>query len=111
MIPVFTDLLQIREDKQLSQISAGERKKLKLLLKDFRLEVTGHRSYDEAIVTSGGVDIGEINPTTMESKLVKNLYFAGEIIDIDADTGGFNLQAAFSTGWIAGNSVKNSVKH
>ena len=111
MIPVFTDLLQIREDKQLSQLSSGERKKLKLLLKDFRLEVTGHRSYDEAIVTSGGVDIKEINPTTMESKLVKNLYFAGEIIDIDADTGGFNLQAAFSTGWIAGNSIKNSVKN
>jgi len=105
MIPVFIKKLNIPENKQLSSISAGERKRLRLLLKDFSLEVSGHRSYDEAIVTAGGVSISEITPSTMESKLIKNLYFAGEVIDIDGDTGGFNLQAAFSTGWIAGKSL------
>jgi len=75
------------------------------LLKDFPFEVAGYRSFDHAIVTSGGVSIKEIDPKTMESKLVKGLYFAGEIMDLDADTGGFNLQAAFSTGWIAGRAL------
>ena len=79
-----------------------------MLLKEFQLEVAGYRSFNEAIVTAGGISIKEINPKTMESRLVKCLYFAGEIIDIDADTGGFNLQAAFSTGWIAGRAVKTS---
>ena len=75
-------------------------------MRHFRLEVTGHRSFEAAIVTAGGVRVQEIHPRTMESKLVEGLYFAGEIIDVDADTGGFNLQAAFSTGWIAGRSVQ-----
>lgn len=105
LIPVFIEKLAIPEDKLLSQINSEERKKLRLLLKEFRFEITGCRSYDRAIVTSGGISIKEIHPHTMESKLVEGLFFAGEIIDIDADTGGFNLQAAFSTGWIAGRAV------
>ena len=104
LVPVFAEKLKISEEKQLSQINSEERKKLRMLLKEFQFEVTGYRSFDHAIVTSGGICIKEINPQTMESKLVKGLYFAGEIIDIDADTGGFNLQAAFSTGWIAGRA-------
>ena len=105
MIGVFFNKLNISQDKTLSEISAEERKKLRMLLKEFRLDICGYRSFDEAIVTSGGVSVKDINPRTMESKLVKGLYFAGEIIDIDADTGGFNLQAAFSTGWLAGRSL------
>ncbi|MFH1903909.1 MAG: NAD(P)/FAD-dependent oxidoreductase [bacterium] len=106
LVPVFIEKLKISGEKQLSQINSEERKKLRILLKEFRFEVTGYRSFNHAIVTSGGVCIKEINPQTMESKLVKGLYFAGEIIDVDADTGGFNLQAAFSTGWIAGRAIK-----
>jgi predicted Rossmann fold flavoprotein len=105
MIALFLETLEISQEKTLSEISAGERKRLRMLLKEFRLDVIGYRSFDEAIVTSGGVSIKEINPKTMESRLVKGLYLAGEIIDIDADTGGFNLQAAFSTGWLAGRSI------
>ena len=71
-------------------------------LKDFRLTINNHRPLDEAIVTAGGVDMNEINPETMESRIIKGLFFAGELLDIDADTGGYNLQAAFSTGWLAG---------
>ena len=104
LVPVFIEKLKIPEEKQLSQINSEERKKLRMLLKEFQFEVTGYRSFNHAIVTSGGICIKDINPQTMESKLVKGLYFAGEIIDVDADTGGFNLQAAFSTGWIAGTN-------
>jgi predicted flavoprotein YhiN len=71
-------------------------------LKDFRLEVTGHRPFEEAIVTAGGVSTKEVDPRTLASRLVQGLYFAGEVLDVDADTGGYNLQAAFSTGWLAG---------
>ena len=79
--------------------------KLAGALDHFRLEVTGHRPFEEAIVTAGGVALDEIDPRTMESRLVKGLYFAGEVLDIDANTGGFNLQAAFSTGWVAGRAA------
>lgn len=106
LIPIFIEELKIPESKQLSTLSSDERKRLKFLVKDFRFEVTGYKSFDYAIITSGGICIQEIDPQTMESKLVRGLYFAGEIIDIDADTGGFNLQAAFSTGWIAGRASK-----
>jgi len=106
LIPMFIEILKISEQKQLNQLTSEERKHLRMLLKEFPFELTGYRSFDEAIVTSGGVSIQEINPQTMESKLVKGLYFAGEIIDIDADTGGFNLQAAFSTGWVAGRALR-----
>jgi len=88
-----------------SQLTASERQRLITLLKDFRLDVTGFRPFTEAIITAGGVDIREINPRTMESRLVKKLYFAGEVLDLDGDSGGYNLQAAFSTGWVAGNSA------
>jgi len=74
-------------------------------LKDFRLEVTRHRSFNEAIVTAGGVSTQEVDPATLQSRLIKGLYFAGEVLDLDADTGGYNLQAAFSTGWLAGRSA------
>lgn len=106
MIDVFIDLLNVPEDKALNELTLQERKKLKQLLKAFPLEVSGYGYYDEAIMTAGGISIKEINPNTMESKLTKGLYFAGEVMDIDADTGGYNLQAAFSTGWIAGQAVK-----
>jgi predicted flavoprotein YhiN len=79
-------------------------------LKDFRLKITGHRSFKHAIITAGGIDTREVNPKTLESRLVNGLYFAGEILDIDADTGGFNLQAAFSTGWLAGSSAADQAK-
>ena len=105
MIAMFLEVLDISQEKTLSEISAEERKHLRMLLKELRLEIIGYRSFDEAIVTSGGVSVKEIDPKTMESKHVKGLYFAGEVIDIDADTGGFNLQAAFSTGWLAGRSM------
>ncbi|MFH1645914.1 MAG: NAD(P)/FAD-dependent oxidoreductase [Candidatus Omnitrophota bacterium] len=109
LIPVFIELCNVPGDKRLNQMSAQERKKLRMLLQDFRFEVKGVKSFNHAIVTSGGVNTKEINSKTMESKLLKGLYFAGEVIDIDADTGGFNIQAAFSTGWVAGQAVKDSV--
>ena len=77
-------------------------------LKDFRLEFNGQRGFRHAIVTAGGVDTREIDPRSMASRLMPGLYFAGEIIDVDADTGGYNLQAAFSTGWLAGRSAAQS---
>lgn len=105
MIPVCVEETNIEPDKTGNHITALERKKLRLWLKDFRFEVTDHRSFYEAVITAGGVSTKEINPKTMESKLVRGLYFAGEVIDIDGETGGFNLQAAFSTGWLAGNNI------
>ena len=105
LIPVCMDLTSISPDKVGHQITAQERKRLQTWLKDFRLEVTGYRPFTEAIVTAGGVDTREVDPRTMASRLVEGLYFAGELLDVDADTGGYNLQAAFSTGWIAGRSA------
>ncbi len=105
LIPVCTDLVGISGDKPANQISAEERKRLRAWLKDFRFTVTGHRPFAEAIITAGGVSTKEIDPRTMASRLVPGLYFAGEVIDIDGDTGGYNLQAAFSTGWLAGNAA------
>lgn len=104
LIPVVTELTKIDPYKECNQVSSKERKKLRILLKDLRFKITGHRSYKEAIITSGGIDTNEIDGKTMMSKLVKNLYFAGEIIDADAETGGYNFQIAFSTGWLAGKS-------
>jgi len=104
MIPVFIDLLQLNPDKEFHQVTSKERRKILQLMKEMRFPVTGHRSFKEAIITAGGVSTKEINPRTMESKLVKNLYFAGELIDLDADTGGYNLQIAWSTAWLAASS-------
>jgi len=105
LIPVCIDLTGIPADKVGHQITAKERDRLRTWLKDFSLEVTGHRGFDEAIVTAGGVDLREIDPRTMGSRLVDGLHFAGEVLDLDANTGGFNLQAAFSTGWLAGRAA------
>jgi predicted Rossmann fold flavoprotein len=101
LIPVFLEMLEIDENKLCHQLTAKDRRKILLLMKDFRFEVTGHPGFKEAIITAGGVNLTEINPKTMESKLAPNLYFAGEVIDLDGTTGGFNLQLAFSTGWLA----------
>ncbi len=104
LIDVFIDILKISPLKPVNQLNGAEKKSLINLLKDFRFDVTGYRGWNEAIITAGGISIKEINPKTMESKIVKNLYFAGEVIDVDGNTGGYNLQIAFSTGWLAGDS-------
>lgn len=110
MIPVFMDLLEINPEKEGHQITSKERKQIRNLLKNLHFNISNHRSFKEAIITAGGISTKEIAPKTMESKLVSGLYFAGEMIDLDAETGGYNLQIAFSTGWLAGNSCKrNSV--
>jgi predicted Rossmann fold flavoprotein len=105
LVPVCLELTGIPPDKLAHQITAAERQQLRAWLKDFRLEVTGHRPFAQAIITAGGVDTREVDPRTMASRLVEGLYFAGEVLDLDADTGGYNLQAAFSTGWVAGRSA------
>lgn len=105
MIPYFVKLLGIPEDKYVNQISAKERKQMRLLLKNLSFKVIGYRNFDEAIITSGGVAVNEINSKTLASKIIKNLYFSGEIMDIDADTGGYNLQIAFSTAYVAGKNA------
>ncbi|NCQ10557.1 MAG: NAD(P)/FAD-dependent oxidoreductase [Bacteroidetes bacterium] len=108
MVPVFIELLEIDPEKECHQVSAKERKQILHLLKNFRFKISHHRSFKEAIITAGGVATDEISPKNMESKLVKGLFFAGEMIDLDAETGGYNLQIAYSTGWLAGNScLKN----
>jgi len=105
LVDVFIDIAKILPDKKVSQITQKERESLVSLFKAMRLDITKSRPIDEAMITRGGVSLKDINPRTMESRLIKGLYFAGEIIDIDADTGGFNLQAAFSTGYLAGESA------
>ncbi|MBQ4284763.1 MAG: NAD(P)/FAD-dependent oxidoreductase [Lachnospira sp.] len=105
LIPVVIDLSGIDGDKKVHEITKQERMSLVKLLKDFRLTLTGLRGFNEAIITQGGVNVKEINPSTMESKLVKGVFFAGEVIDVDAVTGGFNLQIAWSTGYVAGMHV------
>ena len=105
LIPICIEQTGIAADKVAHQISSAERSRLLEWLKGFRLEATGYRGFDEAIVTAGGVDTREVDPRTMASRLLKGLYFCGEVLDIDADTGGYNLQAAFSTGWLAGQSA------
>ena len=105
MIPVLVRLSGIPGDKPPREITREERHRIGTLLKAFPVEVSGFRPIDEAIVTSGGVSTKEINPRTMESKLISGLYFAGEVLDLDAYTGGFNLQIAWSTGYVAGKSV------
>lgn len=102
MIPVFVKLSGIPMDTKVNQITREQRHNIVKLMKNMPFTMKSFRPIDEAIITSGGVDTNEINPKTMESKLVKGLYFAGEVIDVDAYTGGFNLQIAFSTGYVAG---------
>ncbi len=105
LIPVIVELSGIDDNKESHQVTRVERRKLVQLLKSLEITITATRPIGEAIVTAGGVDVKEINPKTMESRLVKGLYFAGEILDVDGYTGGFNLQAAFSTGYLAGKSA------
>lgn len=105
MIPVILEILQI--NKKVNEVKKVERQKLVRTLKHFSIEIEGFRDISEAIITSGGINVKEINPKTMESKIIKNLYFAGEIIDVDAYTGGFNLQIAYSTGYTAGIGVNS----
>ncbi len=107
MIPVVLDLLKIPTDLQANSFTRQQRRSLVELLKAFPVQITGKRPVAEAIITSGGVKVSEIDPKTMESKLVGGLYFAGEIIDCDGYTGGFNLQIAWATGYAAGIAVKN----
>ena len=104
MINPIIDLSEIKPEKQVNEITKKEREKLVEIIKDLRITVKGFRPIDEAIITSGGISTKEINPSTMESKIIKGLYFAGEVIDVDAYTGGFNLQIAYSTGYTAGKT-------
>lgn len=105
LIPVIVDRSGIPPDKRINEVTREERQRLIRAVKDFRLTITGLRDYKEAIITQGGVSVKEINPSTMESKKVSGLYFAGEVLDLDAVTGGFNLQIAWSTGYAAGNAI------
>lgn len=102
IIDVVLNKSKINLEKQVNEITKDERTYLVKLLKNFEIRLLGFRPVEEAIITAGGIDIKEINPKTMESKIVSGLYFAGEIIDVDAYTGGFNLQIAYSTGWTSG---------
>lgn len=105
LIPVIISLSNIDENKKVHQINKKERAKIVEVIKDLQVNITGFMPIDIAIVTSGGVDVKDINPKTMESKIISGLYFAGEVLDIDAYTGGFNLQIAFSTGYAAGKNT------
>ncbi len=101
LIPVIVKLSGIEPERKINSITKEERRRFGELIKAFPISIKGFRPIDEAIITSGGVSVREIDPKTMESKLTKGLYFAGEVIDVDAYTGGFNLQIAFSTAYAA----------
>ncbi|MEA3305960.1 MAG: NAD(P)/FAD-dependent oxidoreductase, partial [Candidatus Omnitrophota bacterium] len=105
IIKRFLEYCAISRDKSASQVTTGERKRLVEGLFGLKLTVEGVMPAKDGIVTRGGVNTKEINPKTMESRLVKGLFFAGEVIDIDAKTGGYNMQAAFSTGWVCGDNL------
>jgi predicted Rossmann fold flavoprotein len=110
IIPVIWELSGILPEKKVNSITKEERKKLVHLLKNLPLHILGVTGYHEAVVTSGGIDVDEVNPSTMESKRIENLHFAGELLDVDAYTGGFNLQIAFSTGFTAGEHILETEK-
>lgn len=105
LIPIIIKRSMIKEDKKVNEITKEERKRLISLIKEFTLSVKGLRPIEEAIVTAGGVDTKEIDPSTMKSKIISNLSFAGEVIDVDAFTGGYNVQIALSTGYISGSNI------
>ncbi len=105
LVPLCLEQTNIPANRLAGEISKKERKTLLHWLKDLRLEVSGYRSFKEAIVTAGGVMLKEVNPRTMESEIIPGLYLAGEVLDLNGNTGGYNLQAAFSTGWLAGRSA------
>lgn len=106
MVPVVIKLSGIDPDKKVNEISREERQTFVHLLKKLPLTITGLRGWNEAIITKGGISVKDINPSTMESKIISNLYFCGEVLDLDALTGGYNLQIAWSTGYLAGISVQ-----
>ena len=108
MVPVIIKLSGILPEKKVNEITKEERAGLVDLLKNLTMHINGTRDFKEAIITQGGINVKEINPSTMESKIIKNLYFAGEVLDLDAVTGGFNLQIAWSTGYLAGVSAAES---
>ncbi len=105
MVPVFLSLVEVPGDKKVCDISKKERYRMVEVMKNLEMHITGVRGFEEAIVTRGGVNVKEIHPATMESKKMANLYFAGEIIDLDAVTGGYNLQIAWTTGFVAGKNA------
>ncbi len=105
MVNVFIDIAKIDPDKKASHFTQKDRRDLASLFKGLRLDIIRSRPIEEAMITMGGISLKDINPRTMESRLIRGLYFAGEMIDVHADTGGFNLQAAFSTGYLAGESA------
>lgn len=106
MIPVIIELSGIDPDKKVNEITKEERMRLVNLLKALPMTIIGLRGWNEAIITKGGVSVKQVNPSTMESKIVNGMYFAGELLDLDAMTGGYNLQIAWSTGYLAGNSIE-----
>jgi predicted Rossmann fold flavoprotein len=106
LIPVIINLSKIEADKKVNLITKDERKYLVQLLQNFIFEIKGLRPMDEAIITAGGIDIKEVDPSTMKSKIIQNLSFAGEILDVDALTGGYNIQIALSTGYLAGRNLE-----
>lgn len=105
LIPIIIRLSGIDEYKKVNEITKEERQRLVGLIKNLEFNIDSLRGYDEAIITKGGIDVKEINPKTMESKIVPGLYFVGEVLDLDSLTGGYNLQLAWSTGYVAGNSI------
>ena len=105
LIPIFIECSKIPPEKKVNEITKAERSKLVSLLKEFTLSITSKRGYNEAIITKGGISVKEIDPSTMKSKIIDGVYFAGEVIDTDAQTGGYNLQIAWSTGYLAGQSI------
>ena len=106
MITAVIERSGVDPAKKVNEITRAERERLCDTLKNFEIEIKGNRGFEEAIITRGGVAVSQINPSTMESKTIDGLYFAGEMIDVDALTGGFNLQIAWSTGRLCGNSIK-----
>jgi hypothetical protein len=111
LVNILLDQLELAAQKPASRISADDRNAIINFLKDLPFKVTGYRGWDEAIATAGGVSLKEVNPRTMESKLIKGLFFAGELLDLDGSTGGYNLQIAFSTGWLAGKSAAIAINN
>jgi hypothetical protein len=110
LIPLVVERSGIDPEKRVNSVTAAERAALIKAIKSFELTVVARGGYDEAVITAGGVELKEVNPKTMESKIVKNLHFAGEVLDIDAYTGGFNLGIAFATGHAAGSCVLGGSK-
>ena len=106
LVPLMVELSGIDPDKKVNEVTKEERKKLVSLIKNWEMTITGTRGFREAIITQGGVAVKGVNPSTMESKVIPGLFIAGEMLDIDALTGGFNLQLAWSTGYLAGSSVE-----